>query len=190
MSVQNRNASAIDGRVVRGRSIPRASNPAGWLAIARALNADVRSQYGIGATVHTVAVGWTSVPGLESARFVGASSRIRASSDIPSPNPHINAPRSGGLFVDHAEQDVANAFIDALQKHRLSDLESETLWLYVTHQKGPCKACMQGLANRLVAPGILAQLSLRYPGLLIQMTWETADGKLGSLQVQGGERIE
>ena len=45
------------------------------------------------------------------------------------------------------------------------------------------------LANRLVAPGILAQLSRRYPGLLIQLTWETAAGKLGYLQVEDGERL-
>lgn len=191
MSAKGSATSTIGSRVVRGQPIPRAGNQADWLAIGRALNADVRAQYGIGPNIHTVAVGWTSVPGLESTRFAGASRRIRASKWLPTPAPHIDAPRSGSQFVDHAEQDVANGFIDAVENggSRIR-IESETLWIYVTHQKGPCTACVQGLANRLVAPGILAQLSLRYPGLLIQLTWETAGGKLGYLQVEDGERLE
>jgi hypothetical protein len=190
MSASTRSIPSIANRVVRGRPIPRPAGPGDWLALGRALNAEVRAQYGLGASAHTVAVGWTSVPGLEAERFVGASRRIREAAWLPTPTPHINAPRTGGQFIDHAEQDVANAFIDALHEsgHR-GDFASETLWIYVTHDKGPCTACMQGLANRLAAPGILAQLSLRYPGLLVQLTWETAAGKLGYLQVQDGERL-
>jgi hypothetical protein len=190
MSTQGSSASSIGNRVVRGRAIPRAGCQADWLAIGRALNADVRTQYGIGPTIHTVAVGWTSIPGLEAVRFVGASRRIRESSWLPMPTPHIDAPRSGSQFVDHAEQDVVNGFIDAVENVQRIRVESETLWIYVTHRKGPCTACVQGLANRLAAPGILAQLSLRYPGLLIQLTWETAAGKLGYLQVENGERLQ
>src|SRR5215207_7142535 len=106
---------SIADRLVRGSAIPRATKPAQWIELGRALNAEVRSQYGLGPSIHTVAVGWTSVPGLEAQRFVGASRRIRERSVLPSPAPHINAPRTGYQFIDHAEQDVANAFIDALQ---------------------------------------------------------------------------
>ena len=122
MSTQGSSASSIGNRVVRGQAIPRAGSQADWLAIGRALNADVRTQYGIGPTIHTVAVGWTSIPGLD-------------------------APRSGSQFVDHAEQDVVNGFIDAVENVQRIRVESETLWIYVTHRKGPCTACVQGLAH-------------------------------------------
>ena len=188
--MHRRSATApVAARLVPGQPIPRATRATEWIELGRALNAEVRARYHLGASVHTVAVGWTSVPGLEAQRFVGGSRRVRERSLLPLPTPHIDSPRAGALFVDHAEQDVANAFIDAADAAGLrGDLDGEALWIYVTHARGPCTACLQGLSNRQVAPGVLARLSLRYPGLTVLLTWETARGKLGSLLVQGGQR--
>lgn len=39
-----------------------------------------------------------------------------------------------------------------------------------------CRKCYQGLANSKVKPGILKQLSLKYPNLRIEVTSEIVQG--------------
>jgi hypothetical protein len=180
----------IGSRVVPGAVIPQPTNPAQWLELGRALDAELRSGFGIPAAEHTVAVGWTSIPGLRERRFVGGSRRIRETAALPMPSPHLMAPRSNAQFLDHAEQDVANAFIDAVSGLRhVPDLSSHWLRIYVSHAEGPCAACAQGLMQRQVDPGVLGQLSLMYPALLIHLFWQTQAGKLGSVMIEGGARL-
>jgi hypothetical protein len=100
-------------------------------------------------------------------------------------------PRTNAQFQDHAEQDVINGFIDAIGRRGI-DLASEeaSLWMFVSHLKGPCTACIQGFGKeRLVEPGVLMQLSNRFPSLLVSLGWQTQEGKLGHISVLAGDRL-
>jgi hypothetical protein len=173
-----------------GRPLPRPQNPAHWLAIGRALLAWARREWSLVPGADTLAVGWTTAPGLEGRRFVGASRTLRAPAWLPMPTPHLQAPRSNPQFLDHAEQDVANAFIDAVEGARIrsSGLEGEALYIFLSHASGPCAACAQGLHERQVEPGVLSALSRRYPGLTVVVAWEAA-GRLRHMMLQDGVRL-
>ncbi|MBX3635944.1 MAG: hypothetical protein KF683_11260 [Rubrivivax sp.] len=170
--------------------MPQPQSAAQWLAIGQALLAQLRSQYGLAEGAHTLAVGWTTVPGLEAQRFVGASRALRETALLPSPTAHLQAPRSNAQFLDHAEQDVANAFIDAVAAARLREaqLEGQALRIFVSHARGPCSACAQGVHERQVEPGVLSALSRRYPGLTVVVAW-SAGGALRHLMLQDGVRL-
>lgn len=190
-TVNPRPVPSIGARVVPGAPIPQPTCPAQWLELGRVLDAELRAGFGIPANEHTVAVGWTSIPGLQARRFVGGSRRIRETAALPTPTQHLMAPRSNAQFLDHAEQDVANAFIDAVSGLRyMPELSSHWLRIYVSHAEGPCAACAQGLSQRQVDPGVLAQLSDMYPDLLIHLFWQSEAGGLGSVMIEGGVRLE
>lgn len=180
------------GTVIPGSPIPFAGNtPAERLAVGRALIDEMRTEFGIAAQRHTVAVGWTDIDELASQRFRGASRSIRATAPLPAPTPHIVAPRAGTHFLDHAEQDIVNGFIDAVEGVGLggSTLEGKTLRVHISHPRGPCAACAQGVTGADVDPGILLQLSQRYPGLTVSLSWETPAGQLQGMLLQNGMRL-
>lgn len=179
----------IGQRVVAGRAVPEPTNPAEWLLVGRALVAQVRARYGLPAGADTIAVGWTNVEGLEAERFVGGSRTLRARAAIPHPAPHVQSPRSNHLFMDHAEQDVANAFLDGVSGAGATVLDGDWLRIFVSHGKGPCSACAQGLGDRQVDPGVLGQLSRRYPGLTVTVAWPKNAGELGVMILQDGARL-
>lgn len=186
-----KSANAVTSQVLRvipGHAVPQPANPADWLAIGRTLLAQTRREYGIPESAHTVAVGWTGIDGLNARRFVGASRKIRAAAHLPIPIDHINAPRDNALFRDHAEQDVANAFIDALNGLRHKP-RVEGAWLRIFVSQRPCSPCVQGLDERHVDPGVLGQLSRLYPGLTVVVAWETREYALHHLVIQNGERL-
>lgn len=173
--------------VVPGHALPQPANPQEWRDIGKALLQEARIQYGIPASAQTVAVGWTGIAGLATRRFVGASRTIRAAVPLPVPIDHINAPRNNPQFVDHAEQDVANAFIDALEGlPNEPALDGEWLRIFVSAR--PCSPCVQGLTHRHVPPGVLGQLSRLYPGLTVVLAWEQ-DNKLHHMILQDGARL-
>lgn len=134
----------------------------------------------------TLAVGYCDVPGMEDLPFYGASRQIRAKADLPTPTPHAQSPRQNTAFVDHAEQDIVNAFIDAANKRGIGAdaMEGKALRIHISHPKGVCSACAQGVGGgAVVDPGVLQQLKQRYPGLTIRVTWNKADGSPGHLIV-------
>lgn len=57
-----------------------------------------------------------------------------------------------------------------------------------------CRKCLQGLANDNVSPGVLKQLSLKYPNLRIEVTSETLPGVKvtgrSSFVIQNGQYVE
>lgn len=174
-----------------GATIPQPFSPPQWLELGDALELEMRRQFNIPASVDTVAIGWTSVAGLTRRRFHGASRIIRESANIPTPLPHILAPTDNAQFADHAEQDVVNAFIDALAQvsRDRSALDGEFLRIYISHGDGPCAKCRQGLNNRQVYPGVLAAFSRRYRGLTVTVTWKNDRGALEFMSLLGGERL-
>jgi hypothetical protein len=173
--------------VVPGHAVPQPANQQDWRDIGKALLEEARKQYGISKLAQTVAVGWTGIDGLAYRRFVGASRTIRAAIALPVPIDHINARRNNAQFVDHAEQDVANAFIDALNglQHKPA-LDGEWLRIFVSQR--PCSPCVQGLGHRHVPPGVLGQLSRLYPGLTVVLAWEQKD-RLHNMILQDGVRL-
>jgi hypothetical protein len=107
----------------------------------------------------------------------------------------LQSPSKSPLFRQHAEGDVGNQFIGAVERAGLNaaDLEGKTLSILINKPDGVCTICVQGLRGTNVAPGILKQLSDRYPGLLINVEVIPAPGKTpltGSyIQIKGGRRI-
>ncbi|MBC1512597.1 hypothetical protein HCB69_12625 [Listeria booriae] len=130
----------------------------------------------------TIAVGKTDVKGLENKIFEGGSPLVRKEAglldlDELSPNRPIQAPRKSPQFTRHAEEGVINDFIATVEKNGLSSDEVVgTLAIHQSNPKGVCTACIQGITNPKVKPGIFMQLSQKYPNLIIKVTTEMQEG--------------
>ena len=138
---------------------------------------NTREKYGLSDT-NTVAVGKTDVPGLENMTFEGGSPKVRNELGLPDldsemPNRSIKAPSDNPLFNRHAEEVIANKFDNAVKNAGLSADEVDgTLRIHQSNPSGVCKKCIQGLSNDNVKPGVLKQLSKKYPKLVIKITSE------------------
>ena len=92
-------------------------------------------------------------------------------------NRNIKAPGNNPLFTRHAEEVVANNFDMKITNEGLNPKDvSGTLKIHQSNPTGVCRKCIQGLANDNVAPGVLKQLSLKYPSLTIQVSSECVPG--------------
>ncbi|MCY7783113.1 MULTISPECIES: T7SS effector LXG polymorphic toxin [unclassified Bacillus (in: firmicutes)] len=148
----------------------------------------------------TIAVGKTDIKGLEDLTFKGGSPKVRKEAGLPDldeimPDRNIKAPGNNPLFTRHAEEGVLNEFDSAVIK---ADIKPEdvtgTLRLHQSNPSGVCRKCYQGLANDKVPPGVLKQLSLKYPNLKIEVTSEMDEsikvtGRL-NLMIKNGKYIE
>jgi hypothetical protein len=179
----------IAQRVVPGRPVPEPAGAVEWRLVGEALIDQLRHEHGLPANIDTLAVGWTNVDGLEAWRFIGGSRAPRTRAALPNAAPHLQAPRVNHQFVDHAEQDVGNAFLDTVTGARARVRPYHWLRIYLTKASGPCSACTQGLDNRLVAPGVLGQLTQRFPDLTVTLAWPRPGGQLGHMILQNGERL-
>ncbi|WP_185365880.1 hypothetical protein [Listeria booriae] len=143
--------------------------------------ATLRSKWKVPET-DTIAVGKTDVKGLENKIFEGGSPLVRKEAglldlDELSPNRPIQAPRKSPQFTRHAEEGVINDFIATVEKNGLSSDEVVgTLAIHQSNPKGVCTACIQGITNPKVKPGIFMQLSQKYPNLIIKVTTEMQEG--------------
>jgi hypothetical protein len=179
--------AAIAGRLEQGReiaaramrSVPRG---AARVEVGAADVANIRYDRGIPADLHTVAAGRTDVPGLEGQLFEGGSPNVQAAAGYhwPETTPTIVSPHTNPQWVDHAEQGIANQFVDAVEGLHLSksELEGRTLAIHVSEPSGVCSHCMAGVGETLAPPGPLMQLSTRYPELTIRITYHDPDGVL------------
>jgi len=168
-----------------------AIGPGGRVAVGAEDLARLREAYGVAGDVNTVAAGRTDVPGLEGSLFESGSRGVRAGAARPLPDaaPHIFSPRNNLQFIEHAEEGIANQFIDAVESAGLrpADLEGRTLAMHISEPTGVCSACKAGLSGSPALPGPLQELSTRYPGLTIRITWNDADGAQRFLVVGNGE---
>jgi len=148
----------------------------------------------------TVAVGKTDVKGLEDLNFEGGSPKVRKEAGLPDldevmPDRNIKAPGTNPLFTRHAEEGVLNEFDSAVIKAGIKPEDvTGTLKLHQSNPSGVCRKCYQGLANDKVPPGVLKQLSLKYPNLKIEVTSETDEsikvtGRL-NLMIKNGKYID
>ncbi|WP_248278458.1 hypothetical protein [Bacillus sp. DNRA2] len=148
----------------------------------------------------TVAVGKTDVKGLENLSFEGGSPKVRKEARLPDldevmPNRNIKAPGNNPLFTRHAEEGVLNEFDSAVIKAGIKPEDvTGTLKLHQSNPSGVCRKCYQGLGNDKVPPGVLKQLSLKYPNLKIEVTSEIDEsikvtGRL-NLMIKNGKYID
>jgi hypothetical protein len=87
---------------------------------------------------HTIAAGRTSVPGLQDITFEGASPFVRDEAGLPRATPGPTEPPSPyGFDQGHAEEDLVNQFIRAVEKLDLkpSDLDGHKLVVYVSNPR-------------------------------------------------------
>lgn len=168
-----------------------ALGPGGRVAVGAEDLARLRETYGLAGDVNTVAAGRTDVPGLEGTVFASGSRGVRAGAAHPLPDatPHVFSPRNNLQFIEHAEEGIANQFIDAVESAGLrpADLEGRTLAMHISEPTGVCSACKAGLSGSPAMAGPLQDLSTRYPGLTIRITWNDAGGAQRFLIVGNGE---
>ena len=137
----------------------------------------VRTRLGVPKT-ETVAVGKTNVKGLEKITFEGQSPKVRKEAGLPDldevwRNRNIKAPGQNPLFTRHAEEVLANSFDKAVIEAKIKPEDVRgVLKIHQSNPSGVCRKYIQGLDNDIVKPGVLKQLSLKYPNLRIEVTSE------------------
>lgn len=143
--------------------------------------ANLRKKWNVPET-HTIAVGKTDVKGLEDFTFEGGSPRVRKEAGLPDldvSNPNRPIKSSGKIpsATRHAEEGVANQFVESVEKAGIQpDDVVGTLRLHQSNPSGVCPTCLSGLGNPKKAPGVIKQLSLKYPNLVVEVTSQTVEG--------------
>lgn len=149
----------------------------------------------LAATRDTVAVARTDVEALEGLTLEGASPRVAAEAGHPpqAVGP-IESPSGLAQARFHAEQDIANQFVLQVERRGLrpADLEGRTLAIHISNPRGVCHVCRSGFGDPDSLPGVLRQLSERYPGLTIRVTVDGPEGaEIGyrALIINSGELL-
>jgi len=146
--------------------------------------------------IHTIGVAKTDIPSLQNITFEGASPKVRKLAGLPdATDGPIKSPNPNPLFKKHAEEDIANQFVAAIEKTGLTqaNLEARTLLMHISNPTGVCNVCRQGIKNPNVKPGVLKQLSEKYPNLTIKVTIESGGKKVKAgteLLIQNGKFID
>lgn len=119
---------------------------------------------------------------MEKLTFEGESPNVRKEAGLPDldeiwENRNIKYPGNNPLFSRHAEEGVVNQFDKAVMDAGINPSDvTGVLKIHQSNPTGVCRKCYQGLANNKVKPGILKQLSLKYPNLRIEVTSEIVPG--------------
>ena len=159
----------------------------------------LRKKLGVPET-DTIAVGKTDVRGLEGVTFEGQSPKVRSEAGLPDLDEiwagrNIKSPGNNPLFTRHAEEILANDFDRAVIEAGINPQDvSGVLKIHQSNPTGVCRKCIQGLSNDNVSPGVLKQLSLKYPNLRIEVTSEIlpdvkVTGK-SKFIIQNGQYVE
>jgi hypothetical protein len=131
-----------------------------------------------------VGVARSDLPGLEGTTSRGASPNaggpLEAGGTITSPNP---SPR----FQLHAEQDLVNQIDSAIQGAGLKPEQMVGTNISMHISQRVCPICRQGLPGTEVPPGVLKQLSDKYPSLTFNVT---AEGTTEVLRFRGGKYVD
>ncbi|MED3653558.1 hypothetical protein P4489_04195, partial [Heyndrickxia sporothermodurans] len=131
---------------------------------------------------NTIAVGKTDVKGLEDLIFEGGSPKVRKEAGLPDldvsyPNRPIKSSGKIPSATRHAEEGVANQFVEAVEKLGIQPNDVVgTLKLHQSNPSGVCPTCLSGLGNPKKNPGVIKQLSLKYPNLIIEVTSQVVEG--------------
>ena len=196
-------SSAIDGRILADAKWPTTQT---WNATTTAptWTSDVgqadldayRAALKLPTTTQTLAVGKSDIPELQGLTWNGGSVKVYDLAGLPRPlDGALISPSSNPLFTRHAEGDVGNQFIDAVNAAGLSpqDLAGKNLNIIISNPTGVCTTCVAGLSNPLANPGVIKQLSNMYPELTINIKVATVPGitpATGSnIVVRGGKKV-
>jgi hypothetical protein len=190
-------AGGAPGRApLYGEPLQRPVGPVARVEVGPADIAAYRERHpNLDADVDTIAVARTDVPGLEAIDLEGTSPVVRKSvGDAPVEIGPVESANQNPLFSGHAEEDIANRFIAAVEAANLppSAMEGRTLAIHISNPTGVCSVCGAGLTNIDAAPGVLKQLSDRYPGLTIRITIDpppSAPADQGSMIIVSGQRL-
>ena len=142
---------------------------------------DLRKRWNVPET-DTIAVGKTDIPGLEDRVFEGGSPKVRKEAGLPDldeafPDREVKSSGKIPSATRHAEENVANDFIDAIKETGLNPEDVVgTLKIHQSNPKGVCPTCLSGLGNPEKPSGIIKQLSEMFPGLRIEVTSEVVEG--------------
>ena len=150
--------------------------------------------------IDTIAIDKTDVKGLENNIFEGESPNVRKEAGLPDldeiwKDRNIKYPGNNPLFSRHAEEVVVNQFDKAVMDAGINPTDVKgVLKIHQSNPTGVCRKCYQGLANNKVKPGILKQLSLKYPNLRIEITSEIVPGVevtgRSELIIQNGQYVK
>ena len=130
----------------------------------------------------TIAVGKTNVPGLEGKVFEGGSPKVRKEAGLPDlddafPDREIRSSGKISSATRHAEENVANDFINAIKEVGLeAENVTGTFKIHQSNPKGVCPTCLSGLGNPAKPSGVIKQLSEMFPKLRIEVTSEVVEG--------------
>ena len=130
----------------------------------------------------TIAVGKTDVPGLEGKVFEGGSPKVRKEAGLPDlddafPDREIRSSGKISSATRHAEENVANDFINAIKEVGLeAENVTGTFKIHQSNPKGVCPTCLSGLGNPAKPSGVIKQLSEMFPKLRIEVTSEVVEG--------------
>ena len=159
----------------------------------------LREDWGVQET-DTLAVAKTDIEGLEDIVFKGGSPRVRKEAglddlDVLKPDRAIKSSGKIASATRHAEADVANEFVEAVEKAGLSNEEVKgVLHLYQSNPSGVCPTCLSGLGNPDKASGVIKQLSERYPNLKIKVSSNQVEGVRvtgrSNFTVQNGKYVD
>jgi hypothetical protein len=132
----------------------------------------------------TVGVASTDLPALDLRPFKGASPNangpVGGGGSIKSPNPSKR-------FQLHAEEDLANQIDGAIQGVELTSEEMVGRTVNMHIEQRVCNICRQGLGGTEVPPGVLKQLSDKYPNITFRVT---AEGTNEVLRFRGGKFLD
>lgn len=120
----------------------------------------------------TAGVARTDLPGLESRTFRGVSPRAGGPME---PGGTIISPNRSPQFRLHAEQDLANQIDRAIQEAGLTPQQMAGKTVNMRIEERVCNICRQGLRGTDVPPGVLKQLSDKYPNLTFNVTNSATD---------------
>ena len=159
----------------------------------------LREDWGVPET-DTLAVAKTDIEGLEDIVFKGGSPRVRKEAglddlDVLKPDRAIKSSGKIASATRHAEEDVANEFVEAVEKAGLSNEEVKgVLHLYQSNPSGVCPTYLSGLGNPDKASGVIKQLSERYPNLKIKVSSNQVEGVRvtgrSNFTVQNGKYVD
>lgn len=97
--------------------------------------------------------------------------------DVSNPNRPIKSSGKIPSATRHAEKGVANQFVEAVEKLGIQPNDVVgTLKLHQSNPSGVCPTCLSGLGNPKKDPGVIKQLSLKYPNLIIEVTSQVVEG--------------
>ncbi|MCC3164840.1 hypothetical protein [Streptococcus sanguinis] len=142
---------------------------------------DLRKKWNVPET-DTIAVGKTDIPGLEDRVFEGGSPKVRKEAGLPDlddafPDREVRSSGKISSATRHAEENVANNFIEAIKEAELNAEDvTGTLKIHQSNPKGVCPTCLSGLGNPAKPSGVIKQLSEMFPKLRIEVTSEIVEG--------------